>query len=403
MNRVLSKSEERDVLSLSSLNERRDFVQNLAVNFLAHNKKSIFVWTTGSGKTKIGIKSIEKCKKKFGGSYIIVVPDLRLKQAWENDTKHIDNCYVYVVNSFTMSNVFIPDDVKMVVYDECHHYANKDSMYFSQAIKKINAKWHCCLSATLNANQLQYLYSLGFSSTFTLDINTALRLGLVIPYRIYNLGIEFTDEEKELYAKYQTEYKNHLYYFEQYLGKINYPNVNYASVLATCLLVKTKGIVKFNNVVYKNVYALAEHVSSVVGINSGVLFYKAKMWEGQRSKRNHLLHNAQNKLTTANELLNMFDKQKVVVFTNTKKNAEILVKQNKHKRQRYYSGKDGKDILERFFDFKFPHLVTIRKCDEGDLDNEVGIGINLTHQSESRSLKQRLGKKFAPTYLNEES
>jgi len=295
-----------------------------------------------------------------------------------------------------MKNINIPDDVIMTIFDECHHYANSDSMYFSNAIKIINAKYQCCLSATLNDKQLKYLYTLGFNYRWQIPLEQCLSLDLVIPYNIYNISVSLTEEEKEKYVKIQNDYNNNLYYFENYLA-LNSINTNLASVLATSLLpnpkIKNKEI-KFMGVIYKTNMDLANSISKFLNIPAGVLIYNAKMFQIYRNKRNTLLHNAENKIKLCDEFLNLENvkNNKVVVFTNTKLNAEKIVKLNKKKRRGYYTGNDNKNILQDFFDFNFPHLITIKKVDEGQLDNEVGIGISLSHQSESRRVVQKLGR-----------
>lgn len=332
--------------------------------------------------------------EKFGGSAIVVVPDLRLKASWEEDLKGIDNCYVYVVNSFTMQNIAIPDDVIIAVYDEAHHYANPDSIYFSQTVKKVKAKYQACLSATLNERQKKYLYSLGFEYKWEVSLEECLKLQLVIPYQIYNIPVQFTEEERKEYVKIQDEYNNHLHYFEQYLALSNV-NTNLASVLATSLLPKYNSKsteVKFMGVVYKSPLQLTSTIAAVVNVKEGVLIYHAKKWQGYRTKRNNLLHNASGKIELANQLLNLVKDEKAVVFTNTKINAEKIVKLDREKRIGYYTGNDNRTILQSFFDFEFPHLIAIKKVDEGQLDNEVRIGIALTHESESRRKIQCLGR-----------
>lgn len=407
MQRKITNEEKKYLSTLKTTNERKDYLQNIQITDLAKRNKVIFQLATGFGKSFLAVKAIKRCKAKFGGSFVVVVPDLRLKASWEDYTKDIGDVYVYVVNSFTMSNVYIPDDVIMTIFDEAHHYANPDSMYFSQAVKKVNAKYQACLSATLNDKQVKYLYTLGFAYKWEITLEDCLRLQLVIPYRIYNIPVEFTNEEKKEYAKLQDEYKNNLYWFEQYLLASNV-NINLASVLASALLPKTpysSGEVKFMGVKYNSYIDLAKTISNVVGVNYGVLLSHAKKWRVYRTKRNNLLHNAENKIKLCDEILKIVHNKKAVVFTNTKLNAEKIVKLNKSKRKGYYSGKDDKTILQDFFDFVYPHLVAIRKVDEGDLDNEVSVGINLTHQSESRRSYQSLGRllRFDPNDKNKKA
>lgn len=403
--RKIKKEEREHVLSFSSLNERKDYLQDIQIKELAQEKKVIYELATGFGKSYLGVKAIKRCLNKFGGSAVITVPDLRLKASWEKDLEGIDNCYIYVVNSLTIQNKPVPDDVIIAIYDEAHHYANPDSMFFSQAIKKVKAKYQACFSATLNEKQKKYLYTLGFHYKWEIPLEECLKLELVIPYQIYNIPVQFTEEEKREYVKIQDEYNNHLHYFEQYLAVSNV-NTNLASVLATSLLPKYNSKateVKFMGVVYKSPLQLASTIAAVVNVKEGVLMYHAKKWQGYRTKRNNLLHNAFNKLALANQLLNLVKDEKAVVFTNTKINAEKIVKLDKKNRRGYYSGNDHHSILQSFFDFEFPHLIAIKKVDEGQLDNEVRIGISLNHESESRRKIQQLGKKFACTYLNEES
>lgn len=293
-----------------------------------------------------------------------------------------------------MQNIVIPDDVIIAIYDEAHHYANPDSIYFSQTVKKVKAKYQACLSATLNERQKKYLYSLGFEYKWEVSLEECLKLQLVIPYSIYNIPVQFTEEEKLEYAKVQDEYNDYLSLFEKYLALSNV-NTNLASVLATCLLPKYNSKsteVKFMGVIYKSPLDLASSVGAVLDVKPGVLIYNAKKWQGYRTKRNNLLHNATNKIALANQLLNLVKDEKAVVFTNTKINAEKIVKLDKSKRIGYYTGNDNHSILQSFFDFKFPHLIAIKKVDEGQLDNEVRIGISLNHESESRRKIQQLGR-----------
>jgi len=395
INRILSKEEEKIAISLSTLLEKQNYTQTLAVNELAIHKSVVATFSTGSGKTFIAIKAIQRCSEKFGGSYIVVVPDRRLSDVWKKFLKNIPNVYVYVVHSFTMKDVYIPNDVLMCIYDECHHYLSKDNIYFSTAISKIDCKYKLLLSATLSENHLKYCEELGVKLNFSLPIIQAFKIGLVAEFKFYNIPVEFTPKEKMEFLKIQNEYKNYLYKFEQYIALFPNANVNYAAYLAGCVLKDKKGKTnkyKWEGRVFNSSKELATDIATKLNIGIGSVYYFANKWQVEMGKRCRLYYNAENKLKLANQLLELISStEKVVVFNSNKRNADALTKLGKG-RQSYYSGKDSSDILKKFQSGEFPVLNVVKKADEGDLDDEVSIGINLFHVSTQTAINQRLGR-----------
>lgn len=395
INRELSKEEEKKTISFQTLQEKQDYTQTLAVNELAIHKSIVCTFSTGSGKTYIAIKAIQRCSAKFGGSYIVVVPDKRLLGVWKKFLKDIPNVYVYVVHSFTMKDVYIPDDVIMCIYDECHHYLSKDNIYFSTAISKVNCKYKLLLSATLSENHLKYCKELGVKLNFHLPIIQAYKIGLVAEFKFYNIGVEFTEKEKKQFIEIQNNYKNYLYKFEEYIKLFPDANINYAAYLASCVLKDKKGKTnkyKWEGKVFNSSKELATEIATKLNIGIGSIYYFANKWQIEMGKRCRLYYNAENKINLANEILELIPStQKVVVFSSSKKNADIITKLGEG-RQSYYSGRDSSDILKRFQSGQFPVLSVVKKCDEGDLDDEVSIGINLFHVSTQTSINQRLGR-----------
>jgi len=184
----------------------------------------IITAVTGFGKTYILIMAIRFMNEKHPDrTAIIVVPTTKLLQDWlgyVDDKKqkipgHIEkhgliNVQVFVVNTFVKFKDWKCD---LLGLDECHHYANEDSQYFSTILSITSYRFLLAMSATLSKRQEQFFLRVGIPIVDVIDEVEAQRNGYIAPSVIYNLGIPLSQADKEFNEEINDKFK---FYFSRF-------------------------------------------------------------------------------------------------------------------------------------------------------------------------------------------
>jgi superfamily II DNA or RNA helicase len=175
---------------------------------------------TGFGKTIEAIIAIIRFNlRNPQGKTIIVVPNSSLLKDWVDPKNghiknfNLQNVKVYVVNTYTMSDV--DRDCDFLIIDEAHRYAREESQYFSSTIKLTKYKYLMALSATLGAQEKKFLESFNIPKIGEVTLEEAEKNGWISKFVIFNYGVDLGEEDDEQ-SKRLTKLHN------QYYAKFNF-------------------------------------------------------------------------------------------------------------------------------------------------------------------------------------
>lgn len=183
---------------------------------------------TGYGKTFVAILAIKRLHKKYPQAVIdVVVPSNPLYNDWMREkTGHIavhqlHNVNVFIVNTYIRFGL---REISLLIADEIHRFASEEFIRIfevSQCVKK--ADWKkgntmiLGLSATLERLDGKHTLIEEYCPVFdTVGMEEAQREGYISNYRIFNWGLELTEEDREEYQKWHDIFNNSFGKFERF-------------------------------------------------------------------------------------------------------------------------------------------------------------------------------------------
>lgn len=305
--------------------------KSLSLWFTLTNACGILEAVTGFGKTYVAILAILRMNKKFPDfTTIVVVPSTKLKEDWtgywsivegkkEWVPGHIEkhnllNVSVYVINTY----VKYIWDCDLLIADECHNYANEDSIYFSKMLKITNRTYFLGLTATLSKKEKAFFSSNNIEVFDTVTEEEAEREGYTARSITYNLGITQTEEDREYYAELHRKFNAAFSKFEH----------NFSLALA-CGVGNNKRFKVENWQGNKNVWKTGkewreayaryqrwdgkpDHYWSPTNIAK-----YASMFSRAMRERKDYLYNLPSKLHTAAYVVNFLKDKKIITFAET--------------------------------------------------------------------------------------
>lgn len=378
--RRLTQEEIFRILNEPNVNKKKDIVHQLISNEYSESlkrgiSKVYITLATGVGKTYWASQLIKRINQKNPNFTIgIVVPTTPLRDAFQAyvDNLSLKNVYIYVINSYTLSNkVDRTHDVLFV--DELQHAAG-DSKHFSQTIPISSAKAVIGLTATLKKTHHKNLQQMGLVPIFDLNIDEARLLGITPDFQKFNVPIELTTEEKAEYAKHQTEYEKQVDYFSKAFDS------------PTSVLFTLKGNSFQRDA--KNLALAAERLE----ISEGQVLGIAKKWFEALQARNKILQQAVNGKKLVIELNNRL-KGKTINFLKDIAYAEEINRQLESSVV-YHSKltkKQAKTALSSF-EGDVQRICTVNALDEGYDLPTITYGINQGYDSSEIRSAQRIGR-----------
>lgn len=352
---------------MKHFNMTRDESQQKFINLWTNNNyHGSLAALTSYGKTRTAIKAIQQSNSK---STIIIVPQINLKQQWLKELKEwkIKNCEVYVVNSAAKLEL----NCDLLILDEAHTVGMAD--WFSLSWKQAKFDKLLALSATIYRKDKKHIELLKKAPVLmTVTFDEALKNKWVANYKIFNIALEFTKEEK---IKYQN--------IEDKLEKI------YKDVAE-----KTKTDLEY---VRKNIFKLAKKFISnkenkellVIGINYNRLI----------NMRKNLLYNAESKKAQTLWFLkeSKLNKKQTIIFSQTQEFADYIYNEFPSETEVIHSGMKDKDrelALKRFNDGRTKKriLSTIKAFNQGINIPILEVGINAAYTSSTIESTQKLGR-----------
>ncbi len=379
----------------------------------SNHYRGIVQAVTGSGKTMLALKAMEKLERDLGRRIRvkIVVPTKSLMLQWERALKQekletefhgaIDRCFaeigchggtrkdspnrkymVYVINSarYQLARCILEElksgERVLLIADECHHYAsgeNRKIFDFIPFLSKYPDQYFAMgLSATLQAAEGGSLLEEGLGKRiYNYSFGQALRYGTVCDFIIFQIAVSFLPDELAEYENISEEIRSvgmQLY--------IKYP------------FLKEPGTPFF-----AVIQSLAEG-------GEGMLANLAKTYLMLSYQRKRMICMAGNRILCVCQLVEQLGgREQCFIFGESIEQADALYhtlcQKYRGKVGRYHSqmGKQANyNILERFRNGELRILIACRSLDEGiDIPN-AAIGIILSGTSMERQRMQRLGR-----------
>jgi len=319
---------------------------------------------TGFGKTYAAVMAIEALNKQQPGqSTLIVVPTTHLRKQWSAQVKHLDNVTVSVINSAVKKEW----DVNFLVLDEIHNYA---SAVFGTIFEKVKYSKILGLTATITRQDgNDYLIRQRAPIFDKVTLDEALREGYVSPFRVFNVPVMLTEDDKR---RYKDLSNNFTYYFSKF-------GHDFGQAM-NCL---------------KSEQACENFARRTTATSEEVRIW-AINFNRNLSNRKKMLYNNQAKLISAKELIDKLD-MKTITFSESVDFAQALTKATAPWSTSYSSRMNKgmrKVALEQFNDDKQDIRVinTAKALDEGFDVPGVELAIIASGSSSPRQDVQRTGR-----------
>lgn len=101
----LTKEEIKFLLGITGVNQRKSIIQKKFIDNAIKHRHTLTVIPVGTGKTHMGITYIQRLRKVTNEKVIVIVPSGKLKENWEHKLQGIENVDVFVINSYSMSEL----------------------------------------------------------------------------------------------------------------------------------------------------------------------------------------------------------------------------------------------------------------------------------------------------------
>lgn len=353
-------------------NQLKDFLQSDIVNIMAKEKSLVLEAGTGFGKTNTAILAINRVRLKNNLPIVIIVPTNILKTQWESKIIGIDNIYIYVINSYTMTDKVIKNGFLLII-DECHRCLNEESIFFSKVLKESNFNYQLLLSATLEKKHKEFLINHGINNYYEISIFFMFKNSLLPFFTNYNIPVELNEKEKGEMLVITNEIDKCIKTFN------NFNITNPYQVL------DFKSLCKNSNYTEKQ----------LIGIYT--------KWKKEINKRKMLIQNCENKFLLVKLLLEKFNNDKILIFCSSIKSAEKMMKENPFSicLTGSHSVKQRKLILDSFYSGHKNHLISIKTLIEGFDVKNCSFGIRTSYSSSSLNGVQSLGRLLRIDELDE--
>ena len=191
---TLNKEEIKYLLAIPKVNDRKSAIQKKFIDNAIKHKHTLTIIPVGTGKTHMGITYIQRLRKISNEKVIVIVPSGALKENWEQKLQGMENVDVFVINSYSMSDVNYK--CHTLIADELHRYSNENSKYFSNIFDKTERLYTIGLSATMEDEHIKFLETKGFESINYLSLEESNTLEITPRSETYNVRIEFTNTKK---------------------------------------------------------------------------------------------------------------------------------------------------------------------------------------------------------------
>ena len=369
--------------------ETKDRIQKQGINKWYHAKcKGTLEYATGVGKSRCGVLTAGWLTKLMPYARILILtPTQTIRdQAWKDEFKKWGAKEIFENNvecvCIQTAHKYVNKHYDLVIADEIHNYIpiTDEYVYFrffeNNKIDKLLG-----LSASIDVDLLPKLNTIA-PIVDSITTNQAVELGLVSPFKVYNIPVEMSFEDRLEYGKYDAEFHKTFDLFNKDL-----------KLMFACLKSKTTFILhlrtRFN--------MLSATKQEVDDLYNRYKSYPYRCNNAMR-KRKELLYETATKLEAIVELSKMFKNRYGVIFNQTAKFADkvgdligdgCVVEHSKIKPM-----KKRKENLKKFQDgrTKINRISTVKSLNEGANLKRVDFIIIASGTSKLKDFIQRVGR-----------
>ncbi len=349
--------------------ELRDYQKDALEAWEQVQRRGIFLLPTGSGKTVIGIKAIEKLQQKT----IIFVPTLALLDQWasklnefaknNNDDligkfgggkKEIKDITICTYDSGALYIASLSRHFGLVIFDEVHHLTASNYQIIAYGLI---APFRLGLTATIDENiaQSKILEDLVGEVCYRLRPHELREKGFISPYKVVQIPIQLSEEEKSRYDK-------KIKIFREYIRKHRIGSDAYQKIL----------------------YRVNIDPQAKAAIRA---FQEAQ----------HIAYHSPTKFKVIQELLEKHPTEQILIFGQK---VNVIEKLSRHFLipcvTYKTASKERRWILDMFKQGKIRVLAVSQVFDEGIDVPTASVGIILSGSGVSRQFIQRLGRILRP-------
>lgn len=362
-------------LSSSSPLSLRDYQQRALDNWLRAGLRGCVVLPTGSGKTILGIKAIEKAN----AASLVIVPTLDLMDQWTTVlSKHFPNTRIGNlgggnddIQSITVSTYdsayirapFLGNKFSLVIFDEVHHLA---ALGYRTIAEQMAAPFRLGLTATIEREDDLHkdLPRLVGEIVFQASPDELARDKHLASYEIERRTVEMLPNELE-------EYRRNMSIYQQCMKKLNFQR--YAIPLEKLIIMSGRN------------RTAREALLS-------------------RNKAMNVALNSRAKIEELREILAENKGVKTIIFTQHNSlvheiSDKFLIPLITHKTIK----EERQDVLKGFKEGRYMAIVTSKVLDEGVDIPDAELGIILSGTGSAREFIQRLGRLLRPRPNNNNS
>lgn len=378
------------------------------------NGKGFVQAFTGFGKTYLAGIIFKRYRVKFTDAIVVIVPNNNLLNEFKKLGRElgIDNYYVYVINTYVMSeDESIVRDCGLCFMDELHRMCSEMSDHFQKAIPITNSKLFLGVSATLEKKHIDFLETFTIREVFTITVPEGMKLDIIPDYEIYNVGVDLTPREKASFYKNDKIFKSSFELFN--IGD----GWNTFDLMMGCARAsgfkckverrfgETTSIEEANSDYWCTIVANEREELQELGTKQAINKIRSKAFIARTAMmdRDDIINNSEGKIQAVIDILktiednnaNKEQKDYTITFMDSVKRIN-QVEQLCNNRAFAYHSKLGvrakRDRLSMYKQGVFNHLLTVKSLDEGFDEKKASIGILEAYSSKVRQSTQRLGR-----------
>jgi superfamily II DNA or RNA helicase len=372
---IVKGKEASSAVAASSLLSLRDYQQKALSNWIRAAMRGSVVLPTGSGKTIVGVKAIEK----VNASSLIVVPTLDLMDQWTAVlTKHfhqftrignlgggIDDIQPITVSTYDSAYLRAPllgNKFSLIIFDEVHHLAAPG---YRTIAEQMAAPYRLGLTATIEREDELHrdLPRLVGEIVYQASLDVLAKKKHLASYEIERRKVELLPEELK-------EYHEHISTYRQCLNKIGKTmgGGGYYNNLSLEKLIMMSG----KNPIAREAL-LARNRATNIALNSKAKIEELKEILAENQGKKTII------FTQHNSLVYQISDKFLIPF--------ITYKTNKDERQ---------DVLKGFKEGRYLAIVTSKVLDEGVDVPDAELGVIVSGTGSGREFIQRLGRLLRP-------
>ncbi|MCO8244149.1 DEAD/DEAH box helicase family protein [Haladaptatus sp. AB643] len=348
---------------LHSAYELRDYQEAALDSWEDAGRRGVLELPTGSGKTVIGVKAIERCQTPT----LVVVPTIDLLTQWRRiletefevpigqlggGEQNVEGLTVSTYDSAYLRADDIGDRFGLVIFDEVHHLGGEG---YREIARLLATPARMGLTATFERpdGAHEVVSDLVGQKIFDIDVDELAGTHLA-PYDVKRMTVELTPEERERYEAAQGV-------FTDYLAS---SSIQMRSGSDYQELVKRSG--------------------------SDPKARKALL---AKQRARDIMMNSEGKVTTLGEILGNHRDDRIIVFTAHndlvyRLSERFLIPAITHQT----SAPERREILDRFRRGDYSRVITSNVLDEGVDVPDANVAVVLSGSGSEREFTQRLGR-----------